>query len=1853
MSNENDTESDSTNNSENLQKLIAKRGSQRAWVTKKAKEIQNILTLTVIDDEIRQKLTVMRESLIHKLDVLETLNREIQEQLTITDLEADIMKSCDLDEEIRVLINKLSITNNPVLPQPPVIPQPVEPNPPCCSGSMNLPKLELPKFTGKPEEWTHFWDMFEATIHNNNSLTNVQKFSHLKTLCVGSAASAISGIRPTSEMYPVLVNTLKSRFDKSNLVKDSNIKELLNLPRVSDPNNPLDLRNHYNKITAHIANLRSVGVNVTQYEEMLNVVIIQSLPTRLQSNISSLMESGEVATIDQLLNKFLVYIECQERFKSLTGNIAKNSYSTSRSNVSANYRRNITGNNRREEPQQTFQFNTFNTTRACAFCDNFDHNVFNCDVVISPEDRDKAVRDKKLCLNCLSPHHFVQACHKSERCRKCRKRHHTTICKSQSSPHHVRPSNPQTNQSTRQQPSVTSRQQQQQQQLRPAIQHNNGNVSNVHVSNFLQQSKNRGHVFLQTAVAFVKNPLNQKISKVRIIFDDGSMHSYISAELATFLNLPVVGKESFNIQTFGNSVPKTVVTNTVKLQIVKGNFSFETEMYCSEFICQPIPNVKLNTNAVEELKNFDLADPYILTDSELPVALLIGSDLYWNFILPELSKTQFGPMLLASKLGVLLSGPVKFQYSTSTLNTVSSHVNLISQSLTEGFSPNPNHRGETELENLLNQFHKIEGLGILPEEQDISIMEEFEKTIEYFPEESRYRVRLPWKFQIKHRLPSHWNIAQNRLDSLIKKLHKTQNKPGCTEIEENIISMYQSIINEQEKSNIIVKVDSLDCNENNISELENDNFSINCFIPHKFVIKPDSKTSPVRIVFDGSARSNGSVSLNDCLETGPSLLADRCRLLNQFRFHPIAVTSDIEKAFLNLSLHPDDQTSVMFLWREMAKIDEPISIYKYQRVPFGLTSSPFLLMATLRHHFDKFNDTYPVANQIKDKIYMDDLILSLSNPENALKLYDEAINLMSLASMQLRKWNSNSIEIRNYFQKQMSEDLPEEQKVLGLIWDVLDDDLSCVVEPILKIAISTQPTKRNILSVVASLFDPLGFLSPFTLPAKLIFQSLCKDKISWDENLPTHILAQWGKWIDNLTQISNLKMPRYIFKGILFENEGPETIEIHTFCDASQQGYCTVIYLRVKDKLNNYHVRFFMSKSRVAPLKQLTLPRLELLGAILSVRLTETALKFLSEFNISNVFYYTDSQNVLHWIKAPFKTWNIFVTRRLREIRSLSSENDWYYVPSKLNSADVSTRINVDFTPEHVQLWYNGPSFLLDDTVLCNDVDISVTPDVLITEEKVVKCVNLIKVSEDNSILNVINVNRFSSYDQLIKVTCQVLKAIKLFKKCEVGIDLRSNAETMLTIAIQKFYFPVEWRASSQNPTIKMPSCEKTNTLLMKQLGLFKDDFGLLRARSRLQFANLTYENKHPILIPRKCYFTKLLILDRHYKLYHANVSQTLNQLRLEYYIPKGRREVRNVLGGCLLCNRLKAEPYGLKVSPALPNIRLEEQTPFTFTSVDLYGPLYIKPYICESAKPTAKKSQKPVKVYGVVYTCLVVRAVYLDIVTSLSAQSFILSFRRFIGERGFPQQIISDNATNFKRTGSELTAMIQPDVLKKFCSTHRIKWRFTVPRAPHWNGAVESIVKIVKNSLRTVLSKSFLTYDELITCLKEVEMVVNSRPLSYVCNDVDEITPLTPSHLINGKPMTCLPPMNIVDVNNLPTNSNFVSKRLKYLEKIQGEFWSRFHKEYLNFLSDKHYSTRGRVDENSKVPRVGDVVLIKVPKSPRYTWQMGRVCNIFPGRDGLVRSLEIKPRNSKSTLRRAPNLVCPLELSPLENTSN
>ena len=148
MSNDNDPESDSTNNNENLQKLIAKRGSLRVWATKKAKDIQNILTLTVIDTQIGQKLTVVRESLTNNHNVLETLNHEIQEQLTITDLEADIMKSCDLDEENRILIHKLSINYK----QPPVIPQPAEPNPPCCSGSMNLPKLELPKFTGKPEE---------------------------------------------------------------------------------------------------------------------------------------------------------------------------------------------------------------------------------------------------------------------------------------------------------------------------------------------------------------------------------------------------------------------------------------------------------------------------------------------------------------------------------------------------------------------------------------------------------------------------------------------------------------------------------------------------------------------------------------------------------------------------------------------------------------------------------------------------------------------------------------------------------------------------------------------------------------------------------------------------------------------------------------------------------------------------------------------------------------------------------------------------------------------------------------------------------------------------------------------------------------------------------------------------------------------------------------------------------------------------------------------------------------------------------------------------------------------------------------------------------------------------------------------------------------------------------------------------------------------------------------------------------------------------------------------------------------------------------------------------------------------
>ena len=1849
-----------------LQKLTTTRGSHRAWCTRKCREADTLLQSTVIADDVCDKLQVIKMSLISKLDVLASLNDKIIEQSPEESIEKDITEASDRESEIRSTIyqiEKLSSAKKAPDLSVPAVPQA------SVSVATNLPKLQLPKFNGDPREWQSFWDIYHDTIHTNPQLTAIQKFTHMKTLLTGSAASAISGVRQTDESYSAMIQILKSRFDKKDYVKDLYLNRLLNLKKVENPKSVKNLRDHYDLIVANISSLEGIGVEISQYEALLIPIIIKTLPTSLQLEISKALEIKEIRSVNGVLAKIQIFIETKERFLSLT----EPDSVTSGSHKYYVKKPKPSSGNQDYDLKQSFQFATTNSSPKCLYCGSTRHQTYKCDAFHSIEMRLQVIRDRNLCANCLKPNHIAKMCSNPYKCRQCGRRHHTSICRSwnpqkvqqprsssqqksspgvgdqnwRSNPHnyqHFYDGGSNTAPTTDRFPSAATS---------DSAPGNNGkfDVSTTHISNFAQNPK-LPQISLQTAVAFIKNPHNGNFHKARIVFDQGSMHSYLSEELAEFLKLPIVCHDTIEVQTFGNSIPKRVDTNIVKLLICKGNFTFSTTMFTSKFITQPIPNVKLNDEALRDLGSLPLADPYILHETELPVSVLIGCDLYWDFIEPEMFvKTSSGPTAVLSKLGYLLSGPFYSNYNHPSFFTTH-YVNFISHlSLHDNYS----FPKDPDLDFKLDQFHSLENLGILPENQELSVMDEIEQTIKYLPEKSRYEAKLPWKYGMKPKLQSNRWLAEKRLNSLVKKLNSYKNDPNSSNVEKTIIENYQNIIDQQESESIICKVSENEPCESNVT-----------YLPHHCVLKPNSTSSPVRVVLDGSAKGpNGGPSLNQCLHTGPSLISDLCNMLIQFRLNKVSITADVEKAFLQIMINSEDQDYLRFLWKNAGDLAAPVTVYKFQRLPFGLSSSPFLLMASLQVHLKQFSESYPIADKLKESFYMDDVVTSLENVESAIHFHDEVTELMSLASMTLKKWNSSSSEVRDYFHTKYPEVVcPVEQQILGLNWNAHNDTLNCIVKPVLDLAVSVVPTKRSILRVVASIFDPMGFLSPFVLGAKQIFQNLCKENLLWDQEIPNYLLIQWESWVKTFEMTNNLQFPRHLFDNISFEGDKPLSIEIHAFCDASQQAYCCVLYVRVKDRFGNFHVRFLVGKTRVAPLKKLTLPRLELIAALLCVRLVNTALKFLSNIPVSSVHFYTDSENVLYWIQSPHKQWGVFVMHRLREIRALSKESQWQHVRSKQNPADSATRSNVNFSYDLIELWYNGPNFLRESSHVNNDCvhDLEL-PDCLVTELKKTKTqVNLVNQSQqvdnvnnqcapDIFIENIVDMHKFSSYEKLVNVTFHVLKAINLFKGLSINDnDLRAQAEVLLIKSVQKQFFPIECKQVSVS-SVKQNACHKTQTPIMKQFDLFSDQFGILRARSRLQKANLTFSQKNPILLPRNCYLTKLIVLDKHVKLFHSGISHTLNEVRSEFWFPRGRREVRNILSGCLICNKLKAEPYKSPNAPTLPDFRLAKSDPFDATCLDMLGPIHVK----------TLESKTPHKAYVAIFTCCVTRAVKLEIVTSLTAESFILALRRFISRVNQPKLIISDNARSIKRTASELKAILNPETIRKFTITNQIDWRFNIPLAPHMVGMIERLVRSTKNALRTVMTRALLTYEEVHTLISEVEHCLNSRPLTFVSDDLEEGTALTPAHLMFGHSRNCLPPLNMVDVDLLPDKPQFLTRRLKYIEKLENEFWSRFHSEYLNNLSEVHYSIRSRNSTPNVVPKVGQVCLLKEPNKKRYLWKLAKIVNVFKGRDGNIRSAEVKPVYSGrkddgrvyATLKRPIQLLIPLELDQQDNTLN
>ncbi|XP_072375394.1 uncharacterized protein [Diabrotica undecimpunctata] len=483
----------------------------------------------------------------------------------------------------------------------------------------------------------------------------------------------------------------------------------------------------------------------------------------------------------------------------------------------------------------------------------------------------------------------------------------------------------------------------------------------------------------------------------------------------------------------------------------------------------------------------------------------------------------------------------------------------------------------------------------------------------------------------------------------------------------------------------------------------------NYYLPHHGVLKETSLTTKLRVVFDGSARTDSGLSLNDVLMVGPKLQDDLMCILLRFRKHNVVIASDIEKMYRQVFVCKTQQKLQQILWR--FSDEQPIETYKLKTLTYGTAPAAFLAIRSLQQLAHENQLNLPLASQVilKD-FYVDDLLTGGSSIEEVKSLKDELNNILCTAGFSLRKWVSNKpeifdedIQIKGDIEHYLADDVTT--KTLGLYWNSKIDSLQYKIN----FSNYTKVSKRTVLSLVSQIFDPLGLVGPVIIKAKLIMQSLWQLKLNWDESLPLDLHTAWNQFRESIADLEKT----HISRQVLCSN--PINRQLHCFSDASESAYGAALYIRSLDQGGSCLVHLLCAKSRVAPLKTISLPRLELCGALLAAKLASAVIATIG-VSFDEVHFWSDSMITLHWILGEPSQWKTFVGNRVSEIQRLSNGYSWHHVDSHDNPADIITRGYEPKLLNTSKLWWNGPPWLASHklswpTKALSNSHISIIPD--------------------------------------------------------------------------------------------------------------------------------------------------------------------------------------------------------------------------------------------------------------------------------------------------------------------------------------------------------------------------------------------------------------------------------------------------------------------------------------------------------------------------------------------------------------
>ncbi|GIY58539.1 hypothetical protein CDAR_607721 [Caerostris darwini] len=538
-------------------------------------------------------------------------------------------------------------------------------------------------------------------------------------------------------------------------------------------------------------------------------------------------------------------------------------------------------------------------------------------------------------------------------------------------------------------------------------------------------------------------------------------------------------------------------------------------------------------------------------------------------------------------------------------------------------------------------------------------------------------------------------------------------------------------------------------------------------MPFRTVVRKDKLSTQVRMVFNCSSCAKGNLSLNDCLDQGPNLNPSVLDIILGFRKFKIGFCGDIEKAFLMIGIAEDDKKYLKFLWYPDDD-SEDFKIMQMNRVVFGCNCSPFLLSATIKYHIGKYSETNKSCfEMLNGSLYADDLCHGADDVESAFNLSSDAVSILSDASFNLRKLHTNSKQlhdlwIQNGLCEENSFEKDNKLKVLGLVWNQEEDMLRVDVTSLLESFKFLENTKRSVLSTAAKVFDPVGFLSPFVVRIKRLMQEIWERGLDWDSKLPEDLESKWKKWCAEIEVLGEMKIERCYFSRVVGKMD---SVEVHIFSDASIVAYGAVAYFRYVNLRGEVGTSFVMSKSRISPLKKLSLPRLELMGALIAARLWKYLSKVFCGL-VDGVFLWTDSEICLCWIKGSAREWKQFVSNRVLEIQDCTSPDRWKFCPGLENPADKLTRGENSHTLLNDSVWWQGPVWLRGSRNQWPRQKFE-----RVTDEQKLEKLNISVHAILPQTEMILDENKFSNLRKLLRVTAWVKRFVaKLRKKtCESG----------------------------------------------------------------------------------------------------------------------------------------------------------------------------------------------------------------------------------------------------------------------------------------------------------------------------------------------------------------------------------------------------------------------------------------------------------------------------------------------------